>query len=97
MRDFLEPGHSSITRRKHTQKWATCCTRRTCGPVTRDIASLNAGAVMADASLNRQQTIRVGAGVAFAQFSSVGFDGQIELDAMRLRDPPCELSAYDSA
>ena len=26
----------------------------------------NAGAVMADASLNRRQTIRVGAGVAFA-------------------------------
>ena len=50
----------------------------------RDIASLNAGAVMADASLNRQQTIRVGAGVAFAHFSSVGFDGQIELEALRL-------------
>ena len=84
VRDFLEPGHSSITRRKHTQKWATCCTRRTCGPMMRDIASLNAGAVMADASLNRQQTIRVGAGVAFAHFSSVGFDGQIELEALRL-------------
>ncbi len=44
----------------------------------------NAGAVMADASLNRRQTIRVGAGVAFAQVGIVGFDGQIELDALRL-------------
>ena len=35
----------------------------------------NAGAVMADASLNRRQTIRVGAGVAFAQGGIVGFDG----------------------
>ncbi|MFM7417448.1 MAG: hypothetical protein ACKO51_17000 [Alphaproteobacteria bacterium] len=65
--------------------------------MTRDIASLNAGAVMADASLNRRQTIRVGAGVAFAQVGIVGFDGQIELDAMRLHDPPWELSACDSA
>ena len=44
----------------------------------------NAGAVMADASLNRRQTIRVGAGVAFAQIRIVGFDGQIELEALRL-------------
>lgn len=44
----------------------------------------NAGAVMADASLNRRQTIRVGAGVAFAQVGIVGFDGQIELEALRL-------------
>ena len=91
MRDSLEPGYCSITRRRRTQKWATCCTRRaTCcphrahGPMTRDIASLNAGAVMADASLNRRQTIRVGAGVAFAQVGIVGFDGQIELEALRL-------------
>jgi hypothetical protein len=52
--------------------------------MTRDIASLNAGAVMADASLNRRQTIRIGAGVAFAQVGIVGFDGQIELEALRL-------------
>ncbi|MFO0158309.1 MAG: hypothetical protein ACK530_02155 [Alphaproteobacteria bacterium] len=39
---------------------------------------------MADASLNRRQTIRVGAGVAFAQVGIVGFDGQIELEALRL-------------
>ena len=44
----------------------------------------NAGAVMADASLNRRQTIRVGAGVAFAQVGIVGSDGQIELEALRL-------------
>ena len=44
----------------------------------------NAGAVMADASLNRRQTIRVGAGVAFAQVGIVGFDGQIELESLRL-------------
>jgi hypothetical protein len=44
----------------------------------------NGGAMMADASLNRRQTIRVGAGVAFAPGSIVGFDGQIELEALRL-------------
>jgi hypothetical protein len=44
----------------------------------------NAGAVMADASLNRRQTIRVGAGVVFAQVGIVGFDGQIELEALRI-------------
>jgi hypothetical protein len=47
-------------------------------------ASLNAGAVMADASLNRRQKIRVGAGVAVAQVGIVGFDRQIELEALRL-------------
>jgi hypothetical protein len=44
----------------------------------------NAGAVIADASLNRRQTIRVGASVAFGQVGIVGFDGQIELEAPRL-------------
>ncbi len=44
----------------------------------------NAGAVMVDASPNRRQTIRVGAGVAFAQVGIVGCDGQIELEALRL-------------
>ena len=48
----------------------------------------NAGAVMADASLNLRQTIRVGAGVAFAQVGIVGFDGQIELEALRLLGLP---------
>ena len=42
------------------------------------------GCIMADASLNRRQTIRVGAGVAFAQIGIVGFDGQIEFEALRL-------------
>ncbi len=49
---------------------------------------LNAGAVMADASLKRRQTIRVGTGVAFAQVGIVGFDGHIELDALRLLGLP---------
>ena len=39
---------------------------------------------MTDASLNRRQTIRVGAGAAFAQVGIVGFHGQIELEALRL-------------
>jgi hypothetical protein len=56
----------------------------------------NAGAVMADASLNRRQTIRVGAGVAFAQIGIIGFDGQIEVEALRLyglpEDAPAILS-----
>jgi len=39
---------------------------------------------MADASLNQRQTIRVGAGAAFALVGIVGFDGQIELEALRL-------------
>jgi len=48
----------------------------------------NAGAVMADASLNRRQTIRVADGVAFAQVGIVGFDGQIEIKALRLYGLP---------
>jgi hypothetical protein len=44
----------------------------------------NAGAVLADASLNRRQTVRMGAGVAFAQVGIVGIGGQIELEALRL-------------
>jgi hypothetical protein len=47
--------------------------------------SRQAGAVMQDSSLNRQQTVRLGAGVAFAQ---IGFDGQIELEALRLDGLP---------
>lgn len=53
----------------------------------------NAGAVMADASLNRRQTIRVGAGVAFTQVGIVGFDEQIELEALRLFGLPEAASA----
>jgi hypothetical protein len=46
------------------------------------------GAVMADASLNRRMTVRLGPGVAFAQIGIVGFDGQIELEALRLHGLP---------
>jgi hypothetical protein len=42
------------------------------------------GAVMADSSLNRRMTVRLGPGVAFAQIGVVGFDGQIALEALRL-------------
>ncbi|WP_333669538.1 hypothetical protein [Elioraea tepidiphila] len=48
-----------------------------------------AGAGMADASLNRRQSVRViGAAIAFAQIGIVGFDGQIELEALRLYGLP---------
>ena len=39
---------------------------------------------MADASLNRRMTVRLGDAVAFAQIGIVGLDGQIELEALRL-------------
>ncbi len=42
------------------------------------------GAVMADASLNRRMTVRLAEAVAYAQIGIVGFDGQIELEALRL-------------
>jgi hypothetical protein len=42
------------------------------------------GATMADASLNRRMTVRLGDAVAFAQIGIVGLDGQIELGALRL-------------
>jgi hypothetical protein len=48
----------------------------------------NAGAPMDDANLNRRQTLRMGAGVAFAQVGIVGFDGVIELEALRLYGLP---------
>jgi len=43
---------------------------------------------MADASLNKRMTVRLGPGVAFAQIGIVGFDGQIELEALRLYGLP---------
>ncbi|GGG42278.1 hypothetical protein GCM10010964_32200 [Caldovatus sediminis] len=46
------------------------------------------GAVMADASLNRRMTVRLAEPVAFAQIGIVGFDGQIELEALRLYGLP---------
>ena len=46
--------------------------------------SWTGGATMADASLNRRMTVRLGDPVAFAQIGIVGLDGQIELEALRL-------------
>ncbi len=43
---------------------------------------------MADASLNRRMTVRLEPGVAFAQIGVVGFDGPIELEALRLYELP---------
>ena len=43
---------------------------------------------MADASLNRRMTVRLGDAVAFAQIGVVGLDGQIELEALRLYGLP---------
>ena len=41
-------------------------------------------AMMADASLNRRMTVRLGDAVAFAQIGIVGLDGAIELEVLRL-------------
>jgi hypothetical protein len=46
--------------------------------------SWTGGATMADASLNRRMTVRLGDTVAFAQIGTVGLDEQIELEALRL-------------
>ena len=46
------------------------------------------GTTMADASLNRRMTVRLGDAVAFAQAGVVGLDGQIELEALRLYGLP---------
>ncbi len=46
------------------------------------------GAAMADASPNKRMTARFGPGVAFAQIGIVGFDGQIEVEALRLYGLP---------
>jgi hypothetical protein len=51
------------------------------------------GAVMADSSLNRRMTVRLGSGVAFAQIGLCGFDGQIELEALRLYGLPEDAPA----
>lgn len=50
--------------------------------------ALGRGAAMADATLNKRMTVRLGPGVAFAQIGIVGFDGQIELEALRLYGLP---------
>ena len=63
--------------------------------VQRDSASKiwQAVAVMQDSSLNRRQTIRLGPGVTFAQIGVIGFDGQIELEALRLYGLPEDAPA----
>ena len=43
---------------------------------------------MADGSLNRRITVRLGDAVALAQIGIVGLDGQIELEALRLYGLP---------
>jgi hypothetical protein len=43
---------------------------------------------MDNTNLNRRQTIRVGPGVAYAQVGVVGFDGPIDLQALRLYGLP---------
>jgi hypothetical protein len=48
----------------------------------------SAGAPMDDANLNRRQTLRVGPSVAFAQIGIIGFDGTIDLAALRLYGLP---------
>ena len=50
--------------------------------------SWTGGAIIADASLNRRMTVRLGDVVAFAQIGIVGLDGQIELEALRLYGLP---------
>ena len=55
--------------------------------------SWQAGAVMQDSSLNRRQTIRLGPSVAFAQIGIIGFDGQIDLEALRLYGLPEDAPA----
>jgi hypothetical protein len=47
-----------------------------------------AGVTMADSSLNRRMTVRLGDAVAFAQIGIVGLDGHIELEALRLYGLP---------
>jgi hypothetical protein len=58
--------------------------------------SWQAGAVMQESDLNRRQTVRFGPEVAFAQIGIIGFDGQIEVEALRLyglpEDAPAILS-----
>ena len=51
------------------------------------------GAPMADSSLNRRMTVRLGPSVAFAQIGIVGFDGTIEPEPLRLYCLPGEAPA----
>jgi len=51
------------------------------------------GATMADSSLNRRMTVRLGPGVAVAQIGIAGLDGAIELEALRLYGLPEDAPA----
>jgi hypothetical protein len=55
--------------------------------------SCTGGATMADTSLNRRMTVRLGDAVAFAQIGIVGLDGQIEREALRLYGLPLAVLA----
>ncbi|MFC7478716.1 hypothetical protein ACFQS7_30680 [Dankookia sp. GCM10030260] len=46
------------------------------------------GVLMADSSPNRRVSVRLGLGVVFAQIGICGFDGTIELEALRLYGLP---------
>ena len=48
---------------------------------------------MADASLNRWMTVRLGDAVDFAQIGIAGLDGQIELEALSLYGLPLAVLA----
>jgi len=52
-----------------------------------------AGAAMQDSLLNRRQTARLGASVAFAQIGIIGYDGPITLVALRLYGLPEDAPA----
>ena len=59
------------------------------GLFTADAETTAATMARPDASLNRRQSVRViGSSVALAQIGIVGFDGQIELEALRLYGLP---------
>jgi hypothetical protein len=51
------------------------------------------GAAIVDSWQNRRMTVRRGPGVAFAQIGIVGFDGQIEVEALRLYGLPGDAPA----
>jgi hypothetical protein len=48
---------------------------------------------MQDSLLNRRQAVRLGPEVDLAQTGIIGFDGPIELEAMRLHGPPEDAPA----
>src|SRR5215211_5551369 len=83
------PVRALLRRRRHRARERR---RRRAGlahhPVERASKSWTGAATMADASLNRRMTVRLGDAVAFAQIGIVGLDGQMELEALRLYGLP---------